>query len=460
MTYISRIPSTLICILLMLCIALPLSVYGIVIATSYFTLIKRADDILIIKIARIEGEHFGEKAIAGVERSLKGNVRQDSIELPFIYESWPTGGGGMTWVEDVVPVSFEVGRRYLVLLQKPRRNGGRIGNPYTPKTEYEVLQYPKNTYFELTPDRDIKLWEIEHLLEIGNQRDTLKKVNSLLSLLGRDNSEIRVDAVEALVDLKSKDVAGPFVSTLLHDPDASVRHSAAVGLAYLDSGTTIDDALMESARSESAKLVRSQSIYSLGIRRARKSIPFLLGLFEMSQAEIRSAILTSISRMPDSSEIPSLIRMYSLDHDYQDRHSIVEIVASINTLRAHDFASSLLDTSPSYWIKGAVMKGWADADYKDGFERIARWTSIPCPSGNKPSKEGAELQSMVLPLLGAVGRLGRPDQVLMSLKGYASCDDKAIRQDAVRILREQVNKDISPRLRDELLKAIDAFHSN
>lgn len=89
-------------------------------------IIKEASDIVIIKINRIEGENYGEKAIAHVERSFKGTVQSDSIELPFVYRSWPIGKGSFMENTGSLPLSFNIGDRYVALIQKWHRSL----NPY------------------------------------------------------------------------------------------------------------------------------------------------------------------------------------------------------------------------------------------------------------------------------------------------------------------------------------------
>ncbi|HMD13732.1 MAG TPA: hypothetical protein VKI62_03830, partial [Bacteroidota bacterium] len=171
-----------------------------VLQESYYTLIKQAVDILIIRVDRIQGEKFSEKAIAHVERSLKGKIQQDSIDLPFIYKSFPIGNGNMEGVGDIVPVSFEVGKEYVVLLRKS--DTIPFGHQKIAKTEYQVMQYFHRTFFEISDTTDHRLSEIEQMINITNEHNIINEAKSLLPFLSSDSSYLRLDAVEALVDLR------------------------------------------------------------------------------------------------------------------------------------------------------------------------------------------------------------------------------------------------------------------
>ncbi len=427
------------------------------IEVSYYRLVEGASDILIIKVVRIEGEQFGKKAIAHVDRSFKGTIQSDSIELPFIYRRWPTGKNTYESVSTTVPASFQVGKRYVVLLRR-WHHGANFDNPHVAKTEYEVFNYPKRTVFEITDDNDPRILEIEQLLKIVDENDPEGRIDSLLSMIHSVREESRVNAVEALTDLRAEKAAAAFIYVLRNDPDSTVRYSAALGLGYLHSDSIVS-ALMECLQKEKVGFVRYRIIGSLGMRRAKIAAPILLGLYETQGYDLRNVILETVSELGDSTVVPSLIHIFSIDQDLQHRHLIAQIIASFHTPRANEFSSALLDTAEIYWLKSAVMDGWAESAYTKGFNQIAKWASIPCASGDYPSKSKAEIQGLMFPLLNAVEKLGTPEQIASTLKIYSNCNDPAIRRMAVHILREQMAKDITTKLREEIEAEIKTFPS-
>jgi hypothetical protein len=69
----------------------------------------------------------------------------------------------------------------------------------------------------------------------------------------------------------------------------------------------------------------------------------------------------------------------------------------------------------------------------------------------------AEIQGLAFPLLRAIEKLGKPDQIASTLKVYSTCSDPAIRDMAVRILKEQMAKNITTELRKEIDVEIKTF---
>jgi hypothetical protein len=424
-------------------------------ARSYYSLIKDAADILIIKVNRIAGEPYGEKAVAHVERSYKKNVHSDSIELPFVYSSWPTGKKNeMASVSEIIPVSFEDGKRYVVLVRKSRQTF--YDNPHAAKTEYEVVNYPNATYFKINDDKDSRVLRIEQLLKTADENDAEAKSDSLLAMIHSNDNGKRNDAIEALIDLKSEKATDAFIAVLRNDPDSTVRYTAARGLGYLHSDSIVS-VLMESLQKEKVNFVKYQIIVSLGERRAKIAAPMLLKLYETELYDNRNAILETISALGDSTVVPSLIHLFSIDQDLQHRRLMAQTISSFHTLEADEFSSALLDTAKTYWLKSAVIYGWSRSTYTKGFDKIARWTSIPCASDDHPSKVMAEIQGLAFPLLRAIEKLGKPDQIASTLKVYSTCSDPAIRDMAVRILKEQMAKNITTELRKEIDVEIKTF---
>jgi hypothetical protein len=131
---------------------------------SWYTLIKDASDIVIIKVNHIEGKEYGKKAVVHIERSFKGTVQSDTIELPFVYASWPVGNGAFESVTETIQISFKTGERYVALIQKWHKGS----NPYAAETQYEVIDYPKATLFTIKDNNDPELREMEQLLDIAN----------------------------------------------------------------------------------------------------------------------------------------------------------------------------------------------------------------------------------------------------------------------------------------------------
>lgn len=413
------------------------------IKVSYYTLIKETQDILIIKVNRIEGEKYGEKAIAYVERSLKGAIHSDSIELPFVYTSWPTGKNMTESITEVVPISFLAGKRYAVFVEKWHKTNF---NPRAAEAKYEVLNYPKDTFFEITNDKDSRMLEIERLLKIADEDGAEVKVDSLISLSHDNSTETRIDAIEALIDLKAKKAAEAFIFMLRNDPESTVRYSAALGLGYIHSDSIVN-VLMECLQKEKARIPRWQLIKSLGMQRAKIAGPTLLKLYETEGYDDRNAILETVSVLGDSTEVSSLIRLFSIDQDNQHRHLMAQTIASFHTPEADEFSTALLDTSHSYWLKSAVMDGWRESDYKKGFNKIAKLVSDPCEAWN------------MYPLLYTIEKLGTPEKIASTLRVYSKCNDLTARENAVRILKEQLAKNITTKLHDEIEEEVKTFPS-
>src|SRR5262245_55384370 len=90
----------------------------------FLELLREADSVVIVRVERAMGDPdcYCQKAVALVERSLKGDIRAGQIELPFVYGTWPADGrpGSHAMVSDssAVPITFEVGMRYLLLLER------------------------------------------------------------------------------------------------------------------------------------------------------------------------------------------------------------------------------------------------------------------------------------------------------------------------------------------------------
>lgn len=420
---------------------------------SYFSLIKEASDILIVRVARIEGREYGEKAVASVERVLKGEMKQDSIELPFVYKSWRGENNTFVTESEVMPVSFEQGKRYLVMLIKGHR---KAFNPFSAQTEYQVINYPKRTFFEISDDNDPHLKEVRRLLTIGKDTEESRRVDSLLVLLKSDSSDVRSDAIEALVDLKAEKATDTFIAVLRSDPNANVRYWAARALGYPHSEKILE-VLLECLRKEKVGYVRYQLVRTLCARNAKTQLPMLLERYEREEYDVRNAILGTASIMGDSTNVRRLIHLFMLDGDPQHRHQIARIIARFHSSEADEFSSALLDTAERFWYKTAVMDGWSSSAYVKGFDRIARWTSVPCASQDARSR--ADTQFLALSLVRAVGKLGSPQQIASTLKIYSSCEDNAIRQQAVRILKEQLSKDLSAQLSRTIEEEIQAFGS-
>jgi len=424
-------------------------------AVSYYKLIKEASDIMIIKVNRIEGEEYGKKAIAKIEKSFKKTIQSDSIALPFVYKSWPTGENSYQSVSETMPVSFEVGKRYIVFLVKWHRNNH---NPHAAETEYEVINYPKRTFFKIEEDNDPRILHIEQLLKIADQKESEARIDSFFSLIHSKYKEARIDAIEALYELKIEKAAEVFMLILRDDPDQEVRSSAALGLGYLHSDS-IANTLLECLIKEKSENVKYEIISSLGMLRVKKAAPELLGLYETEGYNIRNTILSTVSRLRDSTVVPTLLHLFLIDRDRQHQRLMAEIIASFHTPQADEFSSALLDTTRNYYLKGAVMSGWAQSDYTKGFNQIVKLTFNQDLYIENPSKSKGDLQGLMFPLLYAIEKLGSPDQIASVLKVFSNYSDAAIREHAVRLLKKQLTKDINTKLREEIEAEIKSFPS-
>jgi hypothetical protein len=422
---------------------------------SWYTLLKNATDVLIIKVDRIEGGKYGEKAIAHVERSFKKTVLSDSIELPFVYEGWPVGEKGFTMVSETVPISFESGKRYAVLIQ----NWHKWLNPYAAEAKYEVIDYPDRTFFCITDDNDPQLLEMERLLKIINESNVDVRINSLLDMTRDDGTKIRIDAIEALIEFRTPKAERTFISLLRNDPDSLVRSSAAIGLKYFRDNEVVGS-LIECLSKEKSDNVKYDIIRTLGMIRTKIANPFLLGIYEKESYNIRNAILGTVSVSADSTVVPPLIHLFKYDPDRQHRHQMAQTISSFHTFEADEFSSRLLDTVESYWLKTAVMEGWTETGYTKGYDEIARWASVPCTAAKQRPKRVSDVQGLMFPLLTAVKKLGTPEQIASTLKIYADCSDPVIRQRAIEILKAQLKKNITSELHERIEAVIKTFPPN
>ncbi len=418
-------------------------------------IIKEASDIVIIKINRIEGENYGEKAIAHVERSFKGTVQSDSIELPFVYRSWPIGKGSFMENTGSLPLSFNIGDRYVALIQKWHRSL----NPYAAETQYEVINYPKATLFKIKNENDSRLLEKERLLTIANISDISVQIDSLVSMTKNNKNEIRVDAIEALIDLKAEKAVEAFISLLRSDTDVQVRFSAAHRLGFLHSDSIVSS-LLECFKKEKSNLVKFGIIGSLGMQKSAKAAPILLGNYEMEGYDIQNNILEAVSRCADSTVAPILLHLFSIDKDNQHRHIMAQTIASLHTPETDRFSSDLLANDNTYWFKSAVITGWTESGYTKGYDQIVKWAWVLCASGDQNSNIGPKVPGLMFTVLVAVEKLRTPGQILSTLKEFANCNDSGILQNALGILKEQLNKKIPPELREKIEEEIKTFPSN
>ncbi len=425
------------------------------VAVSYYRLIERVPDILIVRVARIEGEPYAQKAVAVVERSFKQVYTKDTIDLPFVYTSWPAENGVMESVSETMPVSFDTGGEYLVLITKWHRR--LFGPRNAAVTEYEVLNYPKGTLIRLTGRNETgAIGEILRLLAITNQENAEARVDSLISLLHNDDRGARLDAVEALTDLRTDRAADPFIRVLRSDPDVEVRSAAALGLGYLRVDSVVD-VLMEQVRVEQNRTVKWRIVNSLGMLDAKKATPMLLAMYPTADYDIRSAILTAVTRAADTSAAPELLKLYFSETKSPHRYQMVEALSQVHTALADSFTSAILDTCADYGFKAAVVGGWTFSNYTQGLAQIVRWVEKLCAPEAAHPLSRPEFRLFSELSFTAIEKLGTPEQTLNTLKRLNSCSQGVYGENVSRILKDLLKKDLAPPLRQEaedLLKSI------
>jgi len=278
------------------------------------------------------------------------------------------------------------------------------------------------------------------------------KIDSLLSMTKSNSSKKRVDAIEALIDLNTPKAAKTFIFLLQNDPDSQVRFTAAHALGFLHSDTVISS-LLECLQKEKSKNGKYFIICSLGMQRAKTAAPVLLGMYDKEEYDIQNAILETVSEASDTTVVPTLLHLYSVEHDMQHRHQMVQTIASLHTHESDEFSSKLLDTVQSYWLKSAVITGWSESGYTKGYNQIVSWASFRCNS----SKINYDTQMLTYPVLVAMEQLGTPEQNVSTLKAYSNCNDPSLRQSFLEILRLQLKKKITPELRDKIDEEIKTF---
>lgn len=431
---------------------------------SYYRLVQDAKDVLVISITKVDGPLFGQKATAKIEKSLKNQIRQPQIELPFFYHMWPQGSNMVGSTPPSKDITFAQGKRYLVLIQKTDLQARKNGNPLLAKTPFEVipaLQDGQSTSFDLTTN-DFMLSETSDLLKISTERSADAKVKLLTALLGNANASVRADATDALADLKTKEIGELLLKTLKSDSSPIVRARIARRLqAY--SGDQVTQTLINTAKLDQVPDVREAAIISLSKRGSKDAVPALIALFPNSDDHFKLIILDALQALPDANALPSLINFFNSSKDVRVKAATLDAISVIPTLDAPRFCIRVLDGKESIPVKMAAVHAVGVSGFSEFFPKLTEYISHPCSGTNAPFE---------LLLIDALYKLGKPEMVLPVLRDYLSCSDTEIRKRSVLlmgalklkaalpILQGQLKTEANPVVKAEVVKVIARLKSS
>ncbi|NTV45165.1 MAG: HEAT repeat domain-containing protein [Chlorobiales bacterium] len=427
-------------------------------------MVQEAKDVLVISVTRVDGPLFGQKASAKIEKSLKGQVRQPQIELPFFYHMWPQGSQMVGTTPPSKDIVFAHGKRYLVLIQKTNLQARKSGNPNLAKTTYEVIpihQDGQNTFFDLSSN-DFILSETADLLKISSERNSGAKVKMLTAMLASSNASVRADAADALADFNTKEIGELLLKTLKSDSNPTVRARIVRRLqAY--SGDQVTQTLINTAKLDQVPGVREAAIISLSKRGSKDAVPALLALFPNSNDHFKSVILTALQALPDANALPSLINFFNSSKDVRIKAEILDAVSTIPTLDAPRFCIRVLDSKESIPVKMAAVHAIGVSGFSEFFPKLTEYISHPCSGSNTPFE---------LLLIDALYKLGKPEMVLPVLRDYLSCSDTEIRKrsvllmgalklkSAIPILQGQLRSETNPAVKTDIVKVIGKLKSS
>lgn len=245
----------------------PRSAHASSVFRSFYELCAQSEDIVVARVESLEGEPgcFCQGAWLLVERSFEGRVRPGPLELPFLYKEPFVGTDD--WVFDPDPIlSFEVGKRYLLLLERTPPPSSRIPlNLFQPATEYWVVPYPRRAIVEIRGDDHPVLWDVQQLRALGHANDASAREAILTSMLAHTSPQVRMDAIEALTALDAEsilDATERLLSALASDVSEHVRWRAAAGLRNKH-GPDVAAALAEAIKNDPSDLVRDEALAAL-----------------------------------------------------------------------------------------------------------------------------------------------------------------------------------------------------
>jgi HEAT repeat protein len=418
---------------------------------TYFELAKAAEDILVVKVRRIEGRPYQLQAIAQIDESLKGVLRGDSIALPFAYKKYPDGDGVFLTAADAVPVTFEAGKSYVVMLQN---HSTGTYDPSLANTKYEVLQYPDKAYFEIGPNTKARLELLRAYAKILKSPDAQTTGQSLSALLASDSAFARIDVLEELDELKYANPS-PALKLLQNDPDAGVRAAAALELRHASDSATAD-AMIDYMLKEPSSVVINKVVSSLDRSGARRAVPIFLMWYDTSRAELQNSILEFLSRARDTSAADSLIRFYNHEHDRDRRAALLTDIAVLRCARADKFSYGQLKTNNDPRAKAAIIQAWGESGYTQAFKSILGWGNYPWPKPKRGSiADSSSIDVLEFAVLDAIQQLGTPEQILSAFPRYRRTKSNDRRTYILSILNSLLQKDLSPDLR---LRTKDMIH--
>jgi HEAT repeat protein len=391
---------------------------------SFYQLIQEAKDILVISVARVDGPQYGQKAIAKIDKSLKGKIRQRQIELPFLYRQWPQNGRMVTSGTHSKDLSFAAGKSYLVLVQMTDTKARRAGNPLLAKTAYEPIPTNQYALFDLAVGGDFVQWECAELLKISRERNAATRLKLLSAMLGNTNPTLRADAADAVADFNTREACDLLLKALKSDSSPLVRGRIARRLSGY-TGDQVMQTLITAARLDEVSDVREAAILSLSKQGSKDAVPALLALYPNSNDKFKLLILSALQALSDPNALSSLINFFGSAKDVQTKIAILDAVSTIPTLDAPRFCIRVIDSQESVSVKMAAVHAVGASGFSELFPKLTEFISRPCTGNNR---------SFELLLIDALYKLGKPEMMLPVLRDYLSCSDNQIRKRAVMLM--------------------------
>ncbi len=385
---------------------------------SFYDLLERADDVLIVWVPKIDGPDYGAWAQAEVAHSFKGIVVASQIRLPFSYLSWLTEDGqGRVSYSTALEVSFKPNTRYLVLVRRRPEGQRGGGNPYAARTEWTVFPYPLDTLFELQGEDDPVVRQVEKLFQVHCATSREERLGLVREMLQSGHAKTRSDAADVVRELELGELAPVLLDLLDQDSSLEVRAAASRALAPFEN-PAITPALLRAARTD----VAHSALQALALRADPDALPTLLDLYKKADIYTRTSILQALYPIVQPSSLSRLIRFYrkSKDKERGNRSMLLWVISAIHTPESANFVANVLkrERNPSLrWSAIKALGAISDARY---FDEAVAFAPPPC------ARTGDE-QEIEYSIFSVLRKIGPPEQALKTLSAYLACPESMVR---------------------------------
>ena len=139
-------------------------------------------------------------------------------------------------------------------------------------------------------------------------RHDLEALQAIRDMLGDEDAEVRIEAIETLADLENRE-AIPQLRGLLRDPESSVRLQILDILVELDAkeeGTLIAELLMDTDDE-----VRADAASALGRLKCSEGVDLLIGTLRDVDADVRSAAIEALGEIGATGAVGALLELHA-----------------------------------------------------------------------------------------------------------------------------------------------------